>query len=122
MAGSEPSLTLDATRVGSAIQVAGKSDLPDGTILQYNVWQQDDDPIHAAFGETEIAGGRYQFSVPIDGWPDRDYIVRVAFSAGEFQPNGVVDRFGADGERLAGPHVSDDSGRVMVLKTNVPAS
>lgn len=117
--GSQPELSLTATRVGTEINVEGASDLPDGTILQYNLWQRDNDPLHASFGETKIASGRYAFSVSIADWPAAPVQVRLAFASGSYQPKAVTDRYGANGERLAGPNVIDDSGRVMVVRATV---
>jgi hypothetical protein len=120
--GSQPLLTLNAETTGETVRVSGTSDLPDGTILQYNVWQDDADDVHASFGEATVVSGRYEFKVSTSGWPVRAFRVRVAFSSGDFQPRAVVDKFGPAGEHLAGPNVTDDSGRVMVLTTIVPAT
>ena len=108
-------MTFEVTATGDEIAGEGVTDLPDKTVLQYNVWQLDEDSEHAKFGEVEVLSGRYAFAVDVGGWPERDFKVRIAFSSGAYQPKPVGDRFGLNGERLAGPDVTFDDRPTMVL-------
>ena len=120
----EPHLLIESHLVNGELVVQGTTDLPDGALLQYNVWHARDD-IEGDYGELSVSDGRFDFKTDVSRWPAGEVKVQVAFSAGPFQPEPVIAEFGVHGEKLGGPHVEDDSGRptMKVLEiTDLPAS
>ena len=55
----------------------------------------------------EVAGGAFGADFDIGHWPAGRGRA-VAFVSMDLQPPAVTDRFGAEGEKLTGPHISRD--------------
>lgn len=116
---NEPDIAIDARLDGTAIKVEGRTDLEDGTQLQYSVWRADR-PFSEGFGymargSVVVAGKRFSFWIDTRGWPSGPADVVVMFSSDTEQPAAVVSRYGEQGELLRGPHVANDTDGPYVI-------
>jgi hypothetical protein len=104
-------LTLDGELRGETIRMWGQTDLPDGTELSWTIATDEYGPGRTDLrGETLVSDGQFQveqrFVALASGAP---VMIAVSFYPGEEQPQGVVDRFGVEGERLRGGGLRFDS-------------
>ena len=127
---SEAHLTVSADVAAGLVHVHGTTDLPDGARLDYSFVPYAEIrqgvvgarpaslppdavniPAHQLGGDAQVEHGAFSFDADLRGWPQGPVVFTVTFAVGpEYpQPPQVVSRFGADGERLAGPHVHADS-------------
>ncbi len=114
-------LHLTPTIDGQTVHVEGTTDLPDGAIVLVEVtqldewdhadWQSGTDPLDWVRGENvTVAGGRFESSIDIGGWPAGRGLVSAYFWVDETQPQAVIERFGTDGSGLRGPDVYREDG------------
>lgn len=110
----EATLQPVAAVQGRVLKVTGTTDLPDGAVLSYYFLHelaslQGQEP---EGGATAVRNGRFAFTTDFAGWPGGAITLYVEFGVGSGweQPQVVIDRFGAYGERLAGPQAHSDSG------------
>jgi hypothetical protein len=114
---------------GSQLTIEGNTDLPDGSVISYEVQHEQfatrtDLPSEKLFadGETMVASGYYSSDIDLAGWPAGKVDVRVAFQTvlgtTRQQPPEVISRFGKLGERLEGPNVTTKGSikRVEIIK------
>ena len=119
--GATATMTI-ATEVGDGtVTVTGETDLPDGAVIgiqavQWDQWQREAADGTAPDVETSpwvrpgqavVADGRYEATLPIDGWPAGHGVAFAYFWVDAGQPADVIARFGADGSGLKGPDVTD---------------
>lgn len=110
-------LTLDTTVDGSRLTIEGNTDLPDGSVISYEIQHEQfatrtDLPSEKLFadGEATVASGYYSSDIDLTGWPAGKVDVRVVFQTvlgtTKQQPPEIISRFGKLGERLEGPNVT----------------
>lgn len=106
-----------ASLAGRLLTIEGTTDLPDETIISWDVWHELADPNLPASdprwevgGEATVSSSRFQAVTDLAGWPPGSITVWTAFEPGRDQPAGVRATFGDNGERLEGMGVYDDSG------------
>jgi len=123
------SLTVDPVVDGTALVVRGTSDLPDGTILLYEVRHErlehdPETPIQMLLveGSMTVDQGAFEAVVDLSNFEPGDVDVWVALemqlSGGATQPRETVRRFGSDGARMEGGNVVDlgeDGKRLEVI-------
>lgn len=108
-------LTVHATLEGRSLHIEGNADLPDHTLIEWELRHERLNdrggiPVHllAAEGHTAVVNGRYQADVDLSRWPNGSIEVWVAFqpvSFGTPQPAHVTRLYGARGENLSGNNV-----------------
>jgi hypothetical protein len=95
----DPRATID----GSTVHVTASTDLPDGAIVVCYLSNED-----GALGDSTnatVAGGAFAFDTPLP-WTSGSVELDCHFgTAWATQPPNVIDRFGSNGERMAGPQV-----------------
>lgn len=100
-------VSMEVERRDATLLVRGSTDLPDGAILYVGLSDPDGTRIESV--PTVVENGSYMRDLDLMDWPPGRVLVLVGFSIEPDQPDAVVDRFGPDGERLAGPNVHVDS-------------
>jgi hypothetical protein len=115
-------LTLNPYLQNNLLMIEGITDLPDRTLLMYEVSEVTTDPM-VVNGTMPVLDGRYARQVDLTGWHADAIFVWVAFqtilSGHEGQPEEVIERFGEMGEFLYGDNVTETTGlkRVEVSQT-----
>jgi hypothetical protein len=115
-------LTLSPSMQGSLLMVEGMTDLPNRTLLLYEVTEVSAAP-RTESGTMPVLDGRYARQVDIAGWTADTIVVWVGFQTvldgNEQQPAEVLARFGEMGEFLYGDNVTESNGlkRVEVSQT-----
>ena len=96
---------------GRALLVKGTANLPDGAVLDYQVWDEGRAG-HAVNGVATVQDGEFNFWTDLSGWPAGEASVNIRFAVGwdTTQPQNVVDTYGGSGERMTGEQVWSDSG------------
>ena len=98
---------------GRTIHVIGTTDLPDGALVDYSFYSEDQNLINDLpdGGTVAVRDGAFAFTTTVPGRSTGLATAEVSFSVawGTTQPKGVTDRFGSQGEHLAGPQVYVDS-------------
>jgi hypothetical protein len=131
LTGTDPQLCLSAQVSQGTLSVTGGTSLADGAVVQ--IWADDygtgsdqhwgADPVNVT-----VAGGSFGESFDVSSWGPGTITVTAFFEIGAGQPQALVDRYGADGERLNGPDVRLDlsSGnpdtQAVQVSTNVDLS
>lgn len=96
------------------VRVAASTDLPDGARVFYYFYHERNDvewtggmPPYNVQGYTEVEGGSFTFEGDLSTWPAGSVTVWAEFNVYEGeQPPHILERFGANGERLGGPQSS----------------
>ena len=115
-------LTLNPYVQNNLLIIEGMTDLPDRTILLYEVREVSAAP-KVASGAMPVLEGRYARQVDLSGWNADTIVVWVGFQTlldgNEKQPDEVIERFGEMGEFLYGDNVTEANGlkRVEVSQT-----
>jgi hypothetical protein len=115
-------LTLNPYLQNNLLMVEGMTDLPDRTILMYEVREVSAVPM-VFNGTMPVLEGRYARQVDLTGWHADTIFIWVAFQtlldSNEGQPEEVIERFGEMGEFLYGDNVTEANGfkRVEVSQT-----
>ncbi|HET6822475.1 MAG TPA: hypothetical protein VFH34_07480 [Anaerolineales bacterium] len=106
-------LTLNPTLQNNLLMVEGNTDLPNRTILMYEVREVSAAP-KVASGTMPVLDGRYARQVNLTGWNADTIVVWVGFQTlldgNEEQPQEVIERFGELGEFLYGDNVTQVNG------------
>lgn len=106
-------LTLNPTLQNNLLMVEGNTDLPDRTLLMYEVSEVSAVP-KVASGTMPVLDGRYARQVNLTGWNADTIVVWVGFQTlldgSEEQPQEVIERFGELGEFLYGDNVTQVNG------------
>lgn len=123
---SRPALSLDTYLAENSLMISGQTDLPDGTLVDYEFWAVDPNG-QPALGldlraEAVVKSGRYQASHDLSSWPKVGILrVWVAFAPDSRQPIAVQERYGIGGTRLSGRDVVEDSeGKRVILMRDIP--
>lgn len=107
---SDVTLTLAPSARGHILTIAGTTNLPNGVLISYEVTPSDTSQVEFADGFAPVTDGRFTAIVDLNHWPAGDVEVWAAFQTvldtTHEQPNAVIDRYGALGERLTGPNVT----------------
>lgn len=99
----EATLHPTVSVVGRTVYVTGTTDLPDGAFVTY-YYENDVAQVGPNGGTATIHDGRFEFETDFKGYSGGVLTVYVGFNvAYGGQPQVVLDRFGAWGERLSGP-------------------
>ena len=115
-------LTLNPYLQNNLLFIEGLTDLPDRTLLMYEVSEVSAEP-RLETGTMPVLDGRYGRQVDITGWTADTIVVWVAFqtllNGNEQQPEEVMARFGEMGEFLYGDNVTEANGlkRVALSQT-----
>jgi hypothetical protein len=109
-------LSLTPHLSGHTIYIEGTTDLPDQTVIEWELrheqlFKRHDIPIGKMCNEGHaiVHGHRYRVAVDLTGWPEGSVEVWVAFqphSYGTRQPAMVSAIYGGSGERIEGDNVS----------------
>lgn len=109
--GTDPQLCLNAQINGRTLVVSGSTSLSDGAMIE--VWADDfgtgpnehwaTDPVNLT-----VTSGTFGRSFDLSAWGAGTVTVSAQFEIGSGQPQDVIDRYGANGERLSGPDVKLD--------------
>ena len=126
---TEATVAMEAvpTVTGRTVTVDGTTDLPNGTLLDVQVFQFDAwNRARAEGGGAEedfalidvqravVWDGRFSAEVDMTGWPAGRGMSAVYFWIDSSQPPEVIQRFGRDGSDLKGPHVrQEDTGPTL---------
>ena len=111
LVGTDPQLCLNASIYGRTLSVTGSTSLPDGAIVQ--VWATDDGTGYDQRWTTDtlsltVSNGAFGRSFDLSDWGAGTVTVYAQFEVSSDQPESVVSRYGAKGERLNGPDVKPD--------------
>jgi hypothetical protein len=115
-------LTLHPFVQNNLLMVEGTTDLPNRTLLLYEVREVSTVP-QIVNGIMPVLDGRYARQVDLTGWHADTIAVWVGFETllggNEKQPEEVIERFGEMGEFLYGDNVTEINGlkRVEVSQT-----
>src|SRR5690625_980837 len=107
---TEVELTLDAELSEDDIIFNGETNLPDGAMIAYEVWREED---YTQFeeGAVEIKDGRYEKSVSITEWRDGEIIIwlsiQTVLGTSTIKPDEILEVFGEMGENIKGDNVSE---------------
>lgn len=126
------SLTLSPILRGTTLFIIGSTDLPNGTVIAYEIRHEGaatrtDVPIEKLFkeGMVTVADGGYSATESLKGWPPGRIEVWAAFptilDTKAKQPPEIISRFGEMGEKLQGNNVKKAGAikRVEVTQTIV---
>ncbi len=125
---STVALIVTATLDGDTLEISGDTDLPDGALVTYEVHHETFLPVAnitmTRAGTAVVHERRFLATAELTGWSAGTVVVSTAFSPrlpeGQ-QPDAVIARFGASGERLGGENVSGGaSQRRVVVRTEIP--
>lgn len=113
-----PQLRVQGRRTDSGVEVFGLTDLPDGTILRYEVAAPGRHfglfGSHRRRGETRVSGGRYAIVFEPSPWNGRELKAAISLRADASQPAATQGLLGRHGERLAGDVSGDDYSEYFV--------
>jgi hypothetical protein len=134
-------LAITPSVSGRTLTIDGRTDLPDRTIISYEVWHGLRDrqlfpdkyaPTPSAesdqgttpqilAGSMAVSDGRFEGVVGLTDWPAGEVFVTAYFEPDPEQPADVRARFGDHNEHLGGPNVVEDSDgvRSAVAKATV---
>jgi hypothetical protein len=103
-------LTLNTELNDDVLDFQGETNLPDGTLIAYEVWHEEDFDQFAE-GNIEVEDGNYKEEVSVSDWPDGEIIVWVSFQTvlgtSVQQPDEIIEVFGEMGENIEGDNVSE---------------
>ena len=111
-------LTVGHRSEWRVLWLEGETNLPDGAHLNYRVTHEAANTIPVAewpatnlmeAGRSAVTGGTYWARINTFNWPRGSVRVVVQFPLPP-QPPEVMERYGENGERLAGEHVTDVGG------------
>jgi hypothetical protein len=131
LSGTDPQLCLNARISRRTLVVSGSTSLPDGAVVQ--VWAEDFGTAYNEHWNTDtvdltVVGGSFGRGFDLSDWGAGTVTVTAFFEIGSKQPAEVIDRYGANGERLAGPEVKldmyggDPPPRAVQVSTDVDLS
>lgn len=102
-------LTLDAELDGDLLKFGGNTNLPDKTIIAYEVWHEEDFE-QFEDGYIEVNNGAYEEEISLNDWPDGEIGVWVAFqtilTTTTEQPKEIIKVFGEKGENIKGNNLT----------------
>jgi hypothetical protein len=99
-------ITLQLDRAEGRLAVSGTADLPDGTILLLSVTNLDPSAMDSVDGSATVISGHYGGTLDMAKLGDGELLATVSLvMSSPGQPQALLDRFGAHGERLRGPEV-----------------
>lgn len=110
-------LSLNSHVQNSLLIVEGMTNLPDRTLLLYEVREGSAAP-KIVNGTMPVLEGRFARQVDLTGWNADTILIWVGFQTlldgNEQQPDEVIERFGEMGEFLYGDNVTEVNGRKRV--------
>jgi len=107
-------LTLSPSFSGRTIVIEGKTDLPDGSQIAYDLEHEkfkeirpgdDLQKVTWTAGVIRVDSGRYSHKVDLSAWPTGFVDAWVGFEPALGQPRSVADKYGKKGEYLTGANV-----------------
>ena len=121
-------LEVMATLNGDTLEIIGKTDLPDNTLVTYEVYHETFLPVANADmtrkGITVVQKQNFSATVNLTGWSAGTVVVNTNFMPGlteKKQPPEIIKNFGTHGELLEGKNVFLGSGQKRVVaRTEVP--
>jgi len=117
-----------ATPNGDTLEITGETDLPDNTLITYEVYHETFLPVAntdmTRKGITTVQKNKFSAITHLTNWSAGTIVVTVAFTPGlteKKQPAEIIKKFGARGELLAGENVFQGSGQKRVVaRTEAP--
>ncbi len=106
------SIQVSARVDGRTLFVIGTTDLPDGSVIDWDLWREPVDDIEWPSGEAVVRSGAFSFNADLAGWRSANAVVEVSFSCdwgATAQPKQVTDLVGEHCEHLGGEQVYVDS-------------
>ena len=121
-------LEVMATLNGDTLEITGKTDLPDNTLVTYEAYHETFLPVAntdmTRKGITTVQKNKFSATVNLTGWSAGTVVVIAAFTPGlteKKQPGTIIKTFGTHGELLEGENVFLGSGQKRVVaRTEVP--
>lgn len=114
-------------RVG-VLSVDGSTDLPDGSFVRVSIWHELVDEALDEVGrngtdvnlsdprmgyeideQPVVTRGRFRVTSDLSAWPPGQITIWTGFEPSPDQPLATIARFGANGERLGGSGVTNDT-------------
>jgi hypothetical protein len=111
LTGADPQLCLNAQISRGQLIVSGTTSLSDGAVIQ--LWAEDSGTAVGDHWQTDttavtVSNGAFRTTFDLSGWGPGTVTAHAQFRIGPGQPLEVVDRYGANGERIVGPDVELD--------------
>ena len=106
------SMQLAARVDGQTLSVTGTTDLPDGAVIDWDLWREPVDDIEWPSGEAVVRSGAFSFNADLAGWRSGNAVVEASFSCdwgATAQPKQVTELVGEHCEHLGGEQVYVDS-------------
>jgi len=109
----------EAVVTPAELVITGRSNLADGSLIDYVVWFTDSSGELTGpdlTGEMTARNGRFQAAIPSRTSEAGVFHARITFESGGDQPAIVTAKYGENGEHLSGEHViADEDGRRIEL-------
>lgn len=115
-------VAFDATFNGDSVTIDGSTDLPDGTILDWELlrgtYSRPAEAQLLSFDSVLVSAGKFTADIAAGPFePGTVLSIGVRFHPGVGQPPETVARFGPNGEILRGSSVLNDEGIPVLLVT-----
>lgn len=97
---------------GNTIVIEGETNLPDDTLIAYEITNEDDID-NFSDGEMVVSDGSYTEEIDVSDWSDGELRVWTSFQTvlGDDQPDEIIEVFGELGENIEGDNVTE--GEIM---------
>jgi hypothetical protein len=116
------SLTMTARQEQKHLLIEGRTDLPDGARIAWEVSPSDPSVPNHSDGLADVSGGRWSASVDVADWQSGNVEVWAAFQTilgtKETQMPDIITKFGPMGEKLTGPNVTQ-AGDIRRVETTI---
>lgn len=114
---NEVELSLDTEFEGDTLRISGSTNLPDDTLIAFEVTHDDEFELFEE-GHIAVENGKYQTELDLSDWPSGEIRVWVAFQTilgtSVHQPDFVIEQFGEMGENIEGENVTEAGGMKRV--------
>ncbi|MCT9000300.1 hypothetical protein [Chelativorans intermedius] len=116
-------ISVQAAIEGERLRISGRASVPDGAWIIYAVYRPAT-PQRRTTGYAQIDDGRFSAKIDVSDWPPGEIAVDTHFQLlmpHRVQPDGVIDRFGPNGERMIGDSVVEGGNafRAAIASTTV---
>ncbi|MEK4303567.1 hypothetical protein [Oceanobacillus sp. FSL K6-0251] len=95
---------------GNSIVIEGETNLPDDTLIAYEVTHEEDFE-YFVDGEMKVSDGIYTEEIDVNDWPEGELRVWTSFQTilgtSVEQPEEIIEVFGESGENIEGDNVTE---------------